>query len=229
MLADPRAEALVSNFAGQWLYLRNLQTSAQLPHIPRLRRQPAPGVPHRNRTLLRQHPARRPQRPRPARTPTTPSSTSASRSTTESPTSTAASSAASRYVRRIGSTPCAAACSVKVLSSRSRRNPTAPSPVDRGKTVMQIFLGVSPPDPPPNVLDHSPRPVSTVHGGAKPFMRQQIEMHRKNDPCVTCHKIMDPIGFALENFDAIGHGAARTTATLSTLPASWSTVPNSTA
>lgn len=36
-------------------------------------------------------------------------------------------------------------------------------------------------------------------------MRQQMEMHRKNPPCSTCHKIMDPIGLAMENFDAIGH------------------------
>ena len=35
-------------------------------------------------------------------------------------------------------------------------------------------------------------------------MRQQMEMHRKNEPCATCHKIMDPIGFSMENFDAIG-------------------------
>ena len=43
-----------------------------------------------------------------------------------------------------------------------------------------------------------------MHGGAKPTMRQQMEMHRKNEPCASCHKIMDPIGFSLENFDAIG-------------------------
>ena len=45
---------------------------------------------------------------------------------------------------------------------------------------------------------------ATVHGGVKPTMRQQIGMHRKVEPCASCHKIMDPIGFSLENFDAIG-------------------------
>jgi hypothetical protein len=50
---------------------------------------------------------------------------------------------------------------------------------------------------------------TAVHGGAKPTMRQQMEMHRKNPPCSTCHKIMDPIGFSMENFDAVG--AWRTT------------------
>ena len=41
---------------------------------------------------------------------------------------------------------------------------------------------------------------AAVHGGAKPTMRQQMEMHRKNEPCATCHKIMDPIGFSHGEF-----------------------------
>jgi hypothetical protein len=81
--------------------------------------------------------------------------------------------------------------------------PNRTSPVSRGKTVMQVFLGVSPPDPPPNVpaLKATDSPV---HGGAKPTMRQQMEEHRANPVCAACHKIMDPIGLALENFDGIG-------------------------
>ena len=82
--------------------------------------------------------------------------------------------------------------------------PDRTSPVGRGKTVMEIFLGVSPPDPPPGVVIKLSSTDSDVHGAAKPSMRQQMEMHRKMEPCATCHKIMDPIGFALENFDAIG-------------------------
>jgi mono/diheme cytochrome c family protein len=82
--------------------------------------------------------------------------------------------------------------------------PDRTSPVGRGKTVMEIFLGVSPPDPPPGVVIKLAATDSDVHGAAKPSMRQQMEMHRKVEPCATCHKIMDPIGFALENFDAIG-------------------------
>jgi hypothetical protein len=68
---------------------------------------------------------------------------------------------------------------------------------------MQVFLGVEPPNPPPNVppLKES---ATDVHGGRKPTMREQMEMHRANEPCASCHKIMDPIGFALENFDAVG-------------------------
>jgi mono/diheme cytochrome c family protein len=81
--------------------------------------------------------------------------------------------------------------------------PNRTSPTVRGKTMMQIFLGVSPPDPPPNVPALK-EDASAVHSLTKPTMREQMEMHRKNEPCATCHKIMDPIGFSLENFDAIG-------------------------
>lgn len=82
--------------------------------------------------------------------------------------------------------------------------PSGTSAVQRGKMVMQVFLGVEPPPPPPNV---PPLKVfeTDVHGGSRPTIRQQMEMHRKNEPCASCHKIMDPIGFSLENFDAVGH------------------------
>jgi len=62
---------------------------------------------------------------------------------------------------------------------------------------------VSPPDPPPNVPALKEEGTA-VHSLTKPTMREQMESHRKNEPCATCHKIMDPIGFSLENFDAIG-------------------------
>jgi len=86
------------------------------------------------------------------------------------------------------------------VSSQASRT----SPVQRGKMVMQIFLGVSPPNPPPNVVIKINSTESDVHGAAKPTMRQQMEMHRVNEPCKSCHAIMDPIGFSLENFDAVG-------------------------
>jgi hypothetical protein len=86
------------------------------------------------------------------------------------------------------------------VSSQASRT----SPVQRGKTVMQVFLGVSPPNPPPNVVIKINSTESDVHGAAKPTMRQQMESHRANEPCKSCHAIMDPIGFTLENFDAVG-------------------------
>jgi len=81
--------------------------------------------------------------------------------------------------------------------------PNRTSPVNRGKFTLQIFLGVDPPAPPPNV-EINITPGNNTHGGMKPTMRDQMEMHRKNEPCFSCHKIMDPIGLVLENFDGVG-------------------------
>jgi len=79
--------------------------------------------------------------------------------------------------------------------------PDRTSPVVRGKTVMQLILGISPPDPPPAV----PALEATKGEPGKVLsVRQQTELHRRVEPCASCHKIMDPIGLALENFDAIG-------------------------
>jgi hypothetical protein len=76
------------------------------------------------------------------------------------------------------------------------------SPVQRGKWVMSNILGVIPPDPPPGV----PQLKETGNGGAtiEQTMRERMEEHRANPACASCHKMMDPIGFALENFDGVG-------------------------
>ena len=78
---------------------------------------------------------------------------------------------------------------------------TRTSPVQRGKWVLQNILGTPPPVPPPNVeinLEADPK-------AAKPnSLRERLEMHRTQPVCASCHKIMDPIGFSLENFDMIG-------------------------
>jgi hypothetical protein len=88
---------------------------------------------------------------------------------------------------------------IETISSYPQRT----TPTVRGKDMMKIFLGVSPPDPPPNIPTLKDQSAA-VHGGSKPTARQQLEIHRKNAPCSTCHKIMDPIGLSLENFDAVG-------------------------
>lgn len=78
---------------------------------------------------------------------------------------------------------------------------TRTSPVRRGKWVLENLLGAPPPAPPPNV----PALKDNEAGSTKVLsMREQMEAHRKNPACASCHRIMDPIGFALENFDAIG-------------------------
>jgi hypothetical protein len=82
--------------------------------------------------------------------------------------------------------------------------PGRTSPVQRGKWFMQTFLGVSPPSPPPGVVIRIASTEKDAHGGTKQSMRQQMELHRTTEPCKSCHRIMDPIGFTLENFDAVG-------------------------
>ncbi len=74
------------------------------------------------------------------------------------------------------------------------------SPVARGKWVLENILGTPPPLPPPNVP-----PLKETEGAQQPTsVRQRMEEHRANPVCAACHKIMDPIGFSLENFDLIG-------------------------
>jgi hypothetical protein len=78
---------------------------------------------------------------------------------------------------------------------------TRTSPVLRGKYLLDNILGAPPPPPPPNV----PPLVEQNPGAAQSAsMRERMEEHRKNAVCATCHARMDPLGFALENFDAIG-------------------------
>ena len=85
-----------------------------------------------------------------------------------------------------------------ILTVTSYANRT--SPVVRGKWLLENLLGAPPPPPPPNVppLDDGDA------GGAARSMRDRMEQHRENPACASCHAQMDPLGFALENFDAIG-------------------------
>ena len=72
------------------------------------------------------------------------------------------------------------------------------SPVKRGVWVLENILGTPPPEPPANV----PPLEQTDDPGRVLTLREKMTLHRANEPCASCHKIMDPIGFALENFDA---------------------------
>ena len=79
------------------------------------------------------------------------------------------------------------------------------SPVQRGKYVMEVLLGTPPPPPPPNVPALPENAESRTGHAAKPLsVRQRLEDHRVNPNCAGCHKLMDPIGFSLENFDTVG-------------------------
>jgi hypothetical protein len=79
-------------------------------------------------------------------------------------------------------------------------NPTRTSPVKRGKWVLENLLGAPPPPPPPGADDLKP----AGHDGRPATLRQRLELHRTKAECATCHARMDPLGFGLENFDAVG-------------------------
>jgi hypothetical protein len=78
--------------------------------------------------------------------------------------------------------------------------PTRTSPVLRGKWILENIMGTPPPAPPPNV----PALKENDEGGKVTTVRERLEEHRKNPACATCHRVMDPLGFSLDNFDAIG-------------------------
>jgi hypothetical protein len=84
--------------------------------------------------------------------------------------------------------------------------PDRTSPVTRGKWIMGNVLGMSPPNPPPDVPPLPPRAADP--NAKEPTMRKKMEDHRVRPDCVQCHRLMDPIGFALENFDATGYWRA---------------------
>lgn len=79
-------------------------------------------------------------------------------------------------------------------------NPGRTSPVKRGKWIMENILGEAPPPPPPSV----PELEKTAEAQPDLSLRQQLELHRKDPGCASCHKMMDPLGLGLENFDAVG-------------------------
>jgi hypothetical protein len=195
MLADPRAESLVNNFAEQWLFLRNVQSvapdEATFPNFDDNLRQS-----FRRETELFFESILREDRnvldlltanytfvnERLAKHYGIPNvyGSQFRRVTIEND--------ARRGLLGQGS----------ILSVTSY--PTRTSPVLRGKWIMENIMGTPPPAPPPNV----PPLKDQAQGGKVLSIRQLMEEHRKNAPCSTCHKVMDPLGFALENFNGIG-------------------------
>jgi hypothetical protein len=84
-------------------------------------------------------------------------------------------------------------------------NPTRTSPVKRGKWIMENILGTPPPDPPGNV----PPLEEAREASPNATLREQMVMHRDNPVCASCHRQMDPLGFGFENFDAVGRWRER--------------------
>ena len=195
MLADPKSKALVNNFAGQWLYLRNLQQSRpdtqEFPDFDDSLRQA-----FREETELLFTSIMREDR-----------------SVLDLLTAdyTFVNERLARHYgipgvygshfRRVPVTDEARKGLLghgSILTVTSYPNRT--SPVRRGKWILENLLGTPPPPPPPNVP-----PLKDQAGAARPkTMRAQMEEHRANPTCANCHKLMDPLGFAMENFDGVG-------------------------
>ncbi len=76
--------------------------------------------------------------------------------------------------------------------------PTRTSPVKRGAWILEKILGTPPPPPPPNVPELDPKEVTATN------LRERLEQHRANAVCASCHSKIDPLGFAFENYDAVG-------------------------
>jgi hypothetical protein len=82
--------------------------------------------------------------------------------------------------------------------------PDRTSVVLRGKWILENILGTPPPPPPPNVNTNLPQDVAEPKS-----LKQLMEQHRASPTCASCHRVMDPLGFALENFDGVGEWRAR--------------------
>ncbi len=197
MLADPRADALVNNFAAQWLYLRNLATTNPDPRLfpdfddnlrQAMQRETEllfASVLHEDRnvldllradyTFLNERLARHYGIPNVY---------------------------GSRF-RRISLADghrggLLGQASILTVTSYATRT----SPVIRGKWILSNILGVPPAAPPPAVPQL--KDAGATVGGKLLSMRERVAEHRRNPACASCHNLMDPVGFAFENYDAIG-------------------------
>ena len=195
MLADARSDALVSNFAGQWLLLRNIETMSPDP-------EEFPEFDENLRAALRKETEL-----------FFGSMLREDRGMVELLTADHT-FLNERLARHYGIPDVYGSQFRRVaLSDDNRRGllghgsllattsyATRTSVVLRGKWILSNILGTPPPPPPPNVPDLKDRDES----GKILSVRQQMEKHRANAVCAGCHSRMDPLGFALENFDALG-------------------------
>ncbi|HZF29865.1 MAG TPA: DUF1592 domain-containing protein [Gammaproteobacteria bacterium] len=195
MLADPRARALVDNFASQWLFLRNLQSARpdaeEFPNFDEnLRRAMRTetemffdSIVHEDHDVLDL---------------LTANYTFVNQRLAEHYGIDGIYGSQFRRIEikdpaRFG---LLGQASIHTVTSYANRT----SPVLRGKYILTNILGTPPPSPPANV----PSLTENAPGKEARSVRARLEEHRSNPVCATCHNVMDPIGFALENFDAIG-------------------------
>ena len=196
MLSDKRSEAFVANFAGQWLFLRNLQAVVPVQNVfpdfddalrQSFRRETelffdslvrddrsVLDLLRADYTFLNERLARHYGIP----------------------------NVKGSHFRRVSLGPGSVRSGIlgqgSILTVTSY--PDRTSPVVRGKWILENLLGTPPPPPIPNAGDLKP----TNGQGVVLSMRQRMEQHRRNPVCASCHSMMDPLGLSLENFDAVG-------------------------
>ena len=194
MLTDPRSKALVNNFAGQWLYLRNLRTKLPDPRV-------YPDFDENLRQAMEQETELFFE-----------SIVREDRSVVDlldADYTFVNERLAQHYgipnirgsqFRRVtlhddNRRGLLGQASILMVTSYATRT----APTLRGKWLLENILDAPPPPPPPNVPSlKDDRDANAL------TMRQRMEQHRSNPACASCHKLMDPLGFALENFDAVG-------------------------
>jgi hypothetical protein len=199
MFHDPRATALVTNFAGQWLYTRNMREIAPDPNaFPDFDDTLRDGFERETELFLT-------------------SMLSEDRSVFDLLTARytylnerlaehyGIPNVYGSHFRRVAVTdPMRVGLlgqgSILTVTSYATRT----SPVTRGRWLLENILGAPLPPPPPNVPSLKDNPED----GRPQSVRERMEEHRKNPVCASCHARMDPLGFALENFDAIGRWRA---------------------
>jgi hypothetical protein len=195
MLQDPRSEALVTNFAGQWLYLRNVPSVAppgfQFPDFDDSLRSA-----FRRETELFFASIIRDDRG--VLELLTADYTFVNERLARHYGIKGVTGSRFRRVTLDNDARRGLLGQGSILAVTSYANRT--SPVKRGKWILENLLGTPPPLPPPNVPSLKEEGESIAHL----TMRQRMEQHRANPACASCHKLMDPLGFALENFDAVG-------------------------
>src|SRR5205807_1542501 len=194
MLADPKSKALVTNFSGQWPFLRN---------IARIQPDPAafPNFDENLRQALAQE------------TQLLIESTLRENRSVADLLNTDYTFVNQRLAEHYGIEGIYGSEFRRVAVSDPKRQgllgqasiltvtsyPNRTAPTIRGKWVLEQILGTPPPPPPPNV------PSLKEDASTKAMtMRQRMEEHRASPQCAACHRLMDPIGFALENFDGLG-------------------------
>ena len=200
MLADPRSQALVANFAGQWLLLRNLALSKPDPEVfpefdEALRQSFLEETDLFFESVLRED--------RSVLDLLGADYTYLNQRLAEHYGIPNIYGSQFRRVTLTDPNRGGLLGQGSILTVTSYPNRT--SVVQRGKWILENLLGTPPPPPPPNVPALQPQ----SHDGKLLTSREQMEQHRTNPVCASCHARMDPLGFALENYDGVGKWRAK--------------------